>query len=370
MKIGIDREQLKKFEDMLRHAIKSGDLLPGQRMLSVDQLSKQFHISRLEVNLALRNLKRDKLIISFGTKGTYVLGVKPVISLKKTICVITPGVPSTMNRKVMSGIENVLTINGYDTLIKNTGNSQSKEEKLLRGMLNENAAGFIIEPSRSQLLCKHVELYRKMEELGKPYIFIRSTYPQLTDKPRIVVDDSQGGYMITRHMIATIGENIVGIFRADDNRGAERHRGYVQALQEAGIPYRPEYVIWYHIEERMEKPTLALNEMLSKQPCDGVICYDDAMATNILYFLFQKGYSVPEDIAVAGYGNTAVATAGELGLTTIAQPDELLGEIAAEYLIGMLNGEEEKDKKLLKVLSPELVIRGSTIGKNLKVRRR
>ena len=365
MKIGIDLEQSKKFEEMLRNAIKSGELLPGQRMMSLEQLSKQFHVGRIEVGIALRNLKKDKLIISFGSKGTYVLGVKPVISLKKTVCVITAGAPSSLNQKVTNGIENILTVNGYDTLIKNTGNSQTMEEKLLRSMINGNAAGFIIEPSRSQLLCKHTELYEKMEELNIPYVFIRSTYPQFTGKPRIIVDDSQGGYMLTRHMIATIGENIVGIFMADDNRGAERHRGYVKALQEAGIPYRPEYVIWYHIEERMEKPTIALEEILKERQCDGIICYDDAMATNILYYLFQKGYSVPDDIAVAGYGNTAVATAGELGLTTIAQPDELLGEMAAEYLLDMINGDGEKDRSLTKVLSPELVIRGSTIGNGI-----
>ena len=59
-----------------------------------------------------------------------MLGVKPVISLKKTVCVITAGAPSSLNQKVTNGIENILTVNGYDTLIKNTGNSQTKEEKL------------------------------------------------------------------------------------------------------------------------------------------------------------------------------------------------------------------------------------------------
>ncbi len=362
MKIWIDREQVIRFEEMMRHAILSGNILPGEKLMTPEQLSKRFHVGRAEVNAALRILRKDRLIITFRGKGTYVLGVKPAISLKKTVCVITAGVPSAKNQKVIGEIEHVLTVNGYDTMVRSTGNSQAKEEKLLKSMMDGNAAGYIIEPSRSQLLCKHMDVYQELDEMNKPYVFIRGVYPQMTDRPRIIVDDSQGGYLLTRHMIATVGDNIVGIFRADDNRGAERHRGYVKALQEAGIPYRPEYVIWYHLEERAQKPTMALEEILNEYSCDGVICYDDTMATNILYFLFQQGYSVPDDIAVAGYGNTAVAMAGELGLTTIAQPDELLGEMAAEYLLEMLHGEVEKGKHMTKVLNPELVIRGSTVG--------
>lgn len=365
MKLGIDREQVIRFEEMLRHAILSGNILPGEKLMSPEQMSKRFHIGRLEVLAALRILRKDKLIITFRGRGTYVLGVKPAITLKKTVCVITAGAATGKDQKVLREMEHVLTMNGYDMMVRSSGNSQAREKKILNSMMDGNAAGYIIEPSRSQLLCDHMDVYKELDEANKPYVFIRGFYPQMTDRPRIAVDDSQGGYLLTRHMIATIGENVVGIFRADDNRGSERHRGYVKALQEAGIPYRPELVIWYHLEERMQKPTLALEQILKDYACDGVICYDDAMATNILYFLLSKGYSIPGDIAVAGYGNTAVAMAGELGLTTVAQPDELLGEMAAEYLLEMIRGEAEMGQPKTKILSPELVIRGSTVGSGI-----
>ncbi len=61
MKIGIDLEQSKKFEEMLRNAIKSGELLPGQRMMSLEQLSKQFHVGRIEVGIFWRIWTHDSL---------------------------------------------------------------------------------------------------------------------------------------------------------------------------------------------------------------------------------------------------------------------------------------------------------------------
>ncbi len=362
MKIGIDREKVSIIEEIMRQDIETGNIAPGEKILPPDQLARQYRITRIEAAAVLRRLRRDKLIVSLGRKGLFAMSDRPAQSAENTIGLIFNGAASASSQRVIRGIESVLTVNGYNLIQKSTGNAQGKEEKILKALIAGGASGFIIEPSKSQLLCRHMYLYRKLDELQKPYVFIRSVYPQMIDKPKVLIDDSQGGYMLTRHMIATVGENIVGIFRADDSRGAERHRGYVKALQEAGIPYRPELVIWYHLEERMKKPVLALDRILAEYACDGIICYNDTMATNIMYHLFQNGYSVPEDIAVAGYGNTAVATAGELGLTTIAQSDELLGEIAAETMLEILRGEAEPGNKLEKMLNPELVIRGSTVS--------
>lgn len=359
-----DRENVKKFEETLRHLIAVGKLPPGECLMPVEQIASIFHITPMEVRATIKKLKKDRMLVTFRGKGTYVLDARPVRRMEHTVGIITMETVSSSTMRMLQGIERVCSANGFNTEYKDTGNSQSKEEKILKSMMSGHAAGYIIEPSKSQLMCRHMYLYNRLEQANIPYVFIRTAYPQLMDKPRVIVDDIQGGYLLTRHMIATAGDNIVGIFRADSKRGFERHRGYVKALQEAGIPYRPELVIWYHLEERMKKPALALEEILNTYACDGIICYDDAMATNIIYYLFSNGYSVPEDIAVAGYGNTAIATAGELGLTTIAQPDELLGEMAAEYLIEKIRGEGEREG-VERVLNPELVIRGSTVGSGI-----
>ncbi len=354
---------MKAFEEMLRQKIEAGELTLDERLLSVEQICKSLRITPREVRAVIKKLIKERILVSFGGKGTYVLRARKFRPAEKTIGVITTGIGTSPVQKVLRGIEAVLDANGYDFICKDPGNSQSREEKLIKALGASGVSGFIIEPSESQIMCRHMRLYEELDKRGIPYIFIRTTYPQMSDKERVIVDDSKGGYMITRHMIATVGDNIVGVFRADSKRGLERHRGYVKALQEAGIPYRPELVVWYHLEERIKKPTLALEEILRSYQCDGIICYDDAMATNIMYYLFSNGYSIPEDIAVAGYGNTAIAMAGELGLTTIAQPDELLGNMAAEFLLEKLCGETES--KTERVLSPELVIRGSTVGSGI-----
>lgn len=291
--------------------------------------------------------------------------IKPPKHMENTVGVITMDTRAASNRRMLKGITDALAMNGFYVEYRDTSDQQSMEERFLKALISRKAAGYIIEPSKSQLMCKHMYLYNKMERENIPFVFIRSTYPQMRNKPHVIVDDVRGGYLLTRHMIATAGDNIIGVFRADSKRGYDRHMGYVMALQEAGIAYRPELVVWYHVEERLKKPTLALEEILNTYACDGIICYDDAMATNVIYYLFSNGYAVPKDIAVAGYGNTAIAAAGELGLTTIAQPDEFLGEMAAGYLIDKINKVADGDNVCERVLSPELVIRGSTVGSDI-----
>lgn len=112
----------------------------------------------------------------------------------------------------------MLSENGYSIILKNTCNSRSKEEKVLKELLDKPIDGLIIEPSKSQILCRHINLYEMLDKYQIPYVFIQGCYPQMADKPCILMDDCKGGYLLTRHLLETGRRNIIGIFKADDSR--------------------------------------------------------------------------------------------------------------------------------------------------------
>ncbi len=80
--------------------------------------------------------------------------------------------------RIVQGIDQVLTENGYSILLKNTRNSRSLEGKVsLEELLQKDIDGLIIEPSKSQIFCRHVNLYEMLDSYHIPYVFIQEYMP-------------------------------------------------------------------------------------------------------------------------------------------------------------------------------------------------
>ena len=175
----------------------------------------------------------------------------------------------------------------------------------------------------------------------------------------ILMDDAQGGYLVTKYLLELGHKKIKGFFKADDMQGLERHKGYVKALQESGIAYDPDDVVWFHTEDRKVKPALMAKEMVqSGQLPDGIVCYNDQIAVQVMEELEKMGVRIPDDISITGYDNSLYAQRGS-GITTIAHPQEKLGEMAAELILEKINGVPEEESKVERLIYPELIIRGS-----------
>ena len=105
------------------------------------------------------------------------------------------------------------------------------------------------------------------------------------------------------------------------------------------MPYLPERVIWFHTEDRKVKPAVMVKMMLEQgNAVDSVVCYNDQIAAEVMKQLHALGKKVPDDISVTGYDNSFYAWSGSVGLTTIAHPQEKLGEMAAELLLEQIHG--------------------------------
>ena len=183
----------------------------------------------------------------------------------------------------------------------------------------------------------------------------------MQEKPHILMDDAGGGYLVTKHLLDSGRRNIAGFFKADDRQGIERHKGYVKALQEHGIAYDPDKVVWFHTEDRREKPALMVRNMVRQNSFpDGIVCYNDQIAVQVMEELERQGKKIPEDVAVTGYDNSLYARQGR-GITTIAHPQEKLGEMAAKLLLEKLNGVPDEESTVERLIRPELIVRGSSL---------
>ncbi len=355
---------VKLMED-LKEKILSGEIQTGDKLPSENELSSQYQISRQTVRKALSILENTGYVYAEHGRGTFCCEPVHHSRKSKNIAVVTTYLSDYIFPRVIQGIDTILTREGYSIILKNTKNSRSQEAKCLEELLQKDIDGIIIEPSKSQIYCNHMNLYHKLDEYEIPYVFIQGCFSKMKHKPQVLMDDCKGGYLITKYLIDTGHKNIIGVFKSDDIQGQDRHKGYVMALQEAGIYYDPDKIVWFYTEDRKIHPYESIYQMaVNQSPMDAVVCYNDQIALKVVQALNDAGLKVPEDISVTGYDNSYMARSNGFHLTTIVHPQEKLGEMAAELLLKLIENKEGADCEKKILIHPEIVIGNSCIPRS------
>ncbi len=348
-----------QIEEELKALILEEKIKPGEKMPSENVLSKQYGVSRQTVRKAISDLVNEGFVYAVQGSGTYCSDASRFKKDSKDIAVVMTYLSDYIFPKVISGIDSVLSENGYSIVLKNTNNSRTREIKCLEELIEKNIDGIIIEPSKSNVFCKHKDLYDRLDKYGIPYIFIQGSYSVMEDKPHVIMDDEKGAYLLTGYLISQGHKNIIGVFKSDDTQGQNRHKGYAKALAKAGLTYDPENVIWFYTEDRAVHPYTNLQKMIkSGKKVDAIVAYNDQIAFHLIKAIRELGLKVPQDISITGYDNSQPAANTDITLTTIVHPQQELGKIAAQMLLKMIRG-EEVEKRI--VVEPELVIGNSCI---------
>ena len=314
--------------EQLHGKIMSGEIRPGEKLPSENELSAEYGVSRQTVRKALQILQNEGYIYAEHGRGTFCSEMLRHTTPSKNIAVVTTYL----------------------------------EAKCLEELLQKDIDGLIIEPSKSQIFCRHVNLYEMLDSYHIPYVFIQGVHAQLLDRPQILLDDCRGAYLATRYLIELGHRRIVGVFKSDDTQGQQRHKGYVQALQEAGIAYDPDKVIWFYTEDRKTHPFERIRQMAKDRgnhPFEAVVAYNDQVAIEVIRALNEAGLSVTQDVSVTGYDNSYLAQTCRVPLTTISHPQEELGAAAAELLLRIIREGNSNIEGKCVLMEPELVLRES-----------
>lgn len=172
-------------------------------------------------------------------------------------------------------------------------------------------------------------------------IVLLNCYDEKRKLPSVVPGDLVGGRMATERLIKA-GHTRIGFINGQQGIDATRDRlkGYRQALSSHDIPFEADLVRpgnW----ESSTGYEMTLELMAMKIPPEAIFCANDMMALGCFDALNKLGLRVPDDVAVIGFDDRAIAQHTHPPLTTLILPHYEMGEIAAEQLIdsaGGLNG--------------------------------
>lgn len=327
----------------LEQEIRDGVWPVGSKLPIEPELCARFEVARQTLRQAIGVLEEQGMVERMQGSGTYVRSVTPALRRRQTVCVMTTYLDDYIFPEILSGVEEVLSAEGYNTLMRLTRNRISTERQNLLELQGSDCSGLIIEGTKTALYNPNTAIYQTLT--GTPVVFINGWSRELSNVSYVAADDYQGARTVTEHLIAKGHRAIGGIFKHDDIQGLKRHRGYLDALLEAGLPMEEENWRWFATEDVDMLFQSSLTQWLRQ--FSAVVCYNDTIAVRLIRFCQQAGLRVPEDLSVTGFDNSTLAEL--IGLTTVAHPGAELGRLAAEAVLQLMHDPETPIRRLLPV---------------------
>ncbi|MFL9681603.1 LacI family DNA-binding transcriptional regulator [Streptomyces sp. KL110A] len=197
--------------------------------------------------------------------------------------------------------------------------------------------------------------YHQLHERNIPVVLINASIEGL-DFPCVSCDDAVAVEQAWRHL-ASLGHERIGLLLGPaDHVPSRRKLSAARAAAEAaGTPLADERVVRSIFS--LEGGQAAANRLL-EQGVTGIVCASDPLALGAIRAARRRGLSVPGDVSVVGFDDSAFMNCTEPPLSTVRQPIEAMGRAAVDLLIAQVQGTRQHSGELL--FEPELVVRGST----------
>ena len=253
---------------------------------------------------------------------------------------------------LLTGIEQVVQRNNYNLFVATYHANSRQSSPLPIGPHNTDGMLVFADSLSDDDLA---DLHAK----GFPIVLVYRTSPASLPIPSVTIENKSATHKLIEHLIINHGKRRIILVRGPEHQEDSywRETGYRSALKEYGIPFDENLVIEGAFEREVAYQSLK-RFLQSEQHVsfDAIFAGDDDSAIGVLNALKEHSYRVPEDIAVAGFDDLPLSAFLTPPLTTVRAPTELVGQIAAEKLFGLLNKETSKETVLLPT---EIIIRRS-----------
>lgn len=337
--------------------------------VTIKDIARELGISPSTVSRALKDhpdISPDtkKAVTELAKKLNYqpnIIALSLRQSKTNTIGVIIPEIIHFFFSTVISGIEDVAYDNGYSVIISQSNESYEREVSDLKALFNSRVDGLLISVSRQTTDFDH---FKNVFERGMPMVFFDRVVDSL-DTSKIIVDDTDGAYQATKHLIEQ-GCKRIAHLKGPDNLLISKQRmdGYVKALGDHNMIVDERFILTCQQGLIDEGKELAYQLLDSKNPTDGIFCSQDLSAIGVMQAAREKGLKIPDDLAIIGFSNWQITTMTDPPLSTVDQPGYEMGRRAAELLLKEIESKEDEFVEPQVITLPtKLLVRGSSLRK-------
>jgi len=279
--------------------------------------------------------------------------IKP--SLPQTIAVVVPDNSQAFFAELIRYIEQDCFQCGYNMILCNTLYDNERKFSCAQMLIAKHIDGVIL-----LSIDESNQILDAFLQHAIPVVVVDRSVMQ-RDVDSIYVDNVKGGLEATKYLI-NLGFDKIGCLSGPSyiESSCQRVTGYLQALREAQIPLREDYIFVGDFTYQGGATAIESFFSLDVKP-EALFVANDMMALGAMKKLQDNGYAVPQDISIIGFDDIQLATYVAPQLTTISQPLAQLAHSAAKILLHKIGHKEVKAQKI--ILDSLLVVRDSCQSK-------
>ena len=275
--------------------------------------------------------------------------------------VIVPRTNSNFFSSVIQNIEEVLNKEGYNIIITQSNESYKKECANIDTLLFTQVDGIIASMANETV---DLAYFEKIKSKGIPLILFDRGENDL-NVDYIGINDYDSSHMIVEHLVKQGCKRIAHIGGFKRTRiFNNRIRGYIDALKKHNLPLDNELLIESSLTTEVGREKMTELLALKNRP-DAVYVAGDYAALGALQVLNEQHISIPEDIALVGFGNEPFTAMVTPTISSINQHSSEIGKQAAETFLNHMKKKTINQSLNKIILDAELIIRDSSNKKSL-----
>ncbi len=270
----------------------------------------------------------------------------------EAVGLVTPEIREPFFAELASAFEDEADRHGYTVFISSTRSDRDREIASLERLHDRHVDGLVLmtntpdDGTLARLIGKR-----------KNVVILDEDIPGV-NAPRLFVENTAGARLATRHLIEAGHSRIAylggprGLFSV-----VERHEGFQQAMLEAHLPVRPEYVSLGGFDPELARAA-TLKFLALPEPPTAIFASSDYLAIGAVMGLRDAGVSVPDAVSLIGFDDMPFGALLTPPLTAIRQPVEQIGRQGFQLLLQLLDGKTPPPLTQL----PVALIRRQSVG--------
>lgn len=241
----------------------------------------------------------------------------------KLIAVVVPQINNNMFVDTIQALSDELALRGYHILLSVTGYSEQTEADLVATLLSRRPDGVVLTGIHHS-----AEMKKVIFNAAIPVVEIWDLTPTPLDM--LVGFSHEKVGQATAEYLLQEGYRRPGLLWTPDRRADQRKHGLSEVFKRQGITHLPQIDV--PLPASLALGREGLTRLLTDGEFDVIVCSSDTLAQGAIMEAESRGLTVPQDIAVIGFGDLDFAASNRPAITTVSVDRRAIGQRAATLL--------------------------------------